>query len=184
MYPPGQVIIELFYRRSEFLRKNINYLFIIAKTSIIVIIIIPSTDEKQYGSSIQLGILYRRDCYVKIEYHFLKLKILMKLIVRPKLANVTVDRYMTYIGAVSNKNIHFSDICDLSGYPSGIIFPYAERIFLTNCDKNFSYFNIRPCNFPALKEMWIGTRCDIQILQRFKIYTSWKSCTNMFSSCI
>ena len=94
-----------------------------------------------------------------------------------KLAVINSERYLNYLGCTTNKTLHFKDMCDVSGYPHLQIFPNAETIFLSNCQPNFSWFELNKSNFPKLKHIWVKSRGESEVFRRFsfsetKVYWS------------
>ena len=82
---------------------------------------------------------------------------------------VTVGTYFDHSGRIRNRVLEFKNMADISYLSSRIEFSTAEKVFLNACDKKFSSHYLTKDNFPNLKEIWINSYFDIQVLDRFKI---------------
>jgi len=84
--------------------------------------------------------------------------------------------YFTYVGSIYNNVVQLDRMCDLSFYPVGIRYPFAHTVFLTGCNHNFSYFELVRRNFPRLQNIWLISRCDVNVFDRFGSDASFYYC--------
>ena len=89
------------------------------------------------------------------------------LTVTPKIATITNEFFTEFVGPVYNKAIRFDKICDTSYKITGMCFPNASDVFVTDCNPNFPFFELRPERFPQVQTIWFMSRYELQVLTRF-----------------
>ncbi len=88
----------------------------------------------------------------------------------PKIATIGNEFFTEFVGPVYNEAIRFDKICDTSYKVTGMCFPNAREIFLTDCNPNFPFFELRPERFPKVRVIWFMSRYELQVLSRFKCH--------------
>ena len=69
---------------------------------------------------------------------------------------------------IMNETINISNMGDLHPYHNGVTFPKAKTVFLTNCDKNFTYYWLDKQTFPNVETIYLLCHpCEPIVLHRF-----------------